>query len=262
MNPLDQVLLSWAAIFLLINVTFFIARTIDNAGIIDVFWGFSFGLLSTYFSLTGEGNELRRILLSTVACLWSFRLGIYLFIRCWKLHPKEDRRYADLRDKWADKNNSKMFVFFHFQGLAIMVFALIFAVPTWNKDPDISFVEYLGLLLIIIAFLGEALADLQLARFKKNSKINEVCRAGLWNYSRHPNYFFQWLAWVGYYVFAFNSNGWWTIYCPILMLFLLLKVTGVSNNEIQNIASKGDAYKKYQETTSSFIPLPPKKYSS
>ena len=108
MNPLDQVLLGWAAVFLLINVTFFIARTINNAGIIDVFWGFSFGLLATYFSLTGEGNEHRRILLSFVACLWSFRLGIYLFIRCWKLHPKEDSRYADLREKWAEKNNLKM----------------------------------------------------------------------------------------------------------------------------------------------------------
>jgi len=115
MNPFDQVLLGWAAVFLLINVTFFIARTINNAGIIDVFWGFSFGLLATYFSLTGEGNEHRRILLSTIACLWSFRLGIYLFIRCWKLHPKEDSRYADLREKWAEKNNSKMFVFFIFK---------------------------------------------------------------------------------------------------------------------------------------------------
>ena len=85
---------------------------------------------------------------------------------------------------------------------------------------------------------------------------------GLWNYSRHPNYFFQWMAWVGYFVFAFNSSGWWTIYCPILMLFLLLRVTGVSNNEKQNLISKGVAYKKYQETTSSFIPFPPKKYLS
>ena len=262
MNPINQFLLAWVGIFLLINITFIIAKTIRNAGIIDVMWGFIFGFLAAYFSLTGEGNEHRRILLATVACLWAFRLGIYLLIRCWKLHPKEDNRYADLRQKWGASNNTKMFVFFHFQGLAIIIFALIFAVPTWNQDPIISLVEYLGLFVATIAILGEALADFQLSRFKNNRKLNEVCRTGLWNYSRHPNYFFQWIAWVGYFIFAFNSGGWWTIYCPILMLFLLLRVTGVNNNEKQNLISKGDAYKKYQETTSSFIPLPPKKYLS
>ena len=260
MNPLDQLSSAWIGVFLIINITFVIGITIRNAGIIDVLWGFSFAILAAYFSFTSEGHEYRRILLGSIAFIWASRLGIHLLIRCWKLHPKEDGRYSELRKKWGPNSTLKMFVFFHFQGLAIIIFSLIFAVPTWNQDPKISPVEYLGLLTILIAIAGESLADLQLSRFKNNNSPNEVCNTGLWNYSRHPNYFFQWLAWVGFFIFSINSGGWWTIYCPILMLFLLLKVTGVSNNEKQNLISKGNAYKKYQKTTSSFIPLPPKKY--
>ena len=92
------------------------------------------------------------------------------------------------------------------------------------------------------------------------ASTDNVYRKGFWKYSRHPNYFFQWLAWVGFFIFSLNSSGLFTIYCPLLMLFLLTKVTGINNNEAHNIASKGKEYLIYQKTTSCFIPLPPRKY--
>ena len=174
----------------------------------------------------------------------------------WKaLHPIEDKRYAELRQKWGTNANLYMFGMFHWQGALIMIFSPIFAVPTWNPNTGMSLVEWIGLAIVAIAIVGESIADWQLARFKKQSS-NEVCQSGFWKYSRHPNYFFQWIAWMGFFLFALGSGGWWTFYCPLLMLFLLVKVFGIPANEKHNLESKGEAYKRYQQTTSSFIPWP------
>ena len=107
MNPLDQLSSAWIGVFLIINITFVIGITIRNAGIIDVLWGFSFAILAAYFSFTSEGHEYRRILLGSIAFIWASRLGIHLLIRCWKLHPKEDGRYSELRKKWGFKVDRK-----------------------------------------------------------------------------------------------------------------------------------------------------------
>ena len=261
MHPLlQQLLIAWAGIFTVINLTFGFSEKIRNAGIIDVLWGFSFGVLAIFFALSGEGADARRKALAIVTCLWSIRLGFHLLVRFKKHFPVEDKRYAQLRDKWRENATLKMLGIFHWQGLLIMVFAVIFAVPAWNNSPHLSTLEWAGMGVVVISIFGEAIADWQLTQFKTRCQPKEVCRVGLWNYSRHPNYFFQWLAWVGFFLFACGTtNGWMTIYCPLLMLFLLLKVFGVPANEKQNLLSKGMAYEDYQRTTSCFIPLPPRK---
>jgi len=252
-----QLLLCWFAVFTIVNLTFGLSQILRNAGIVDVLWGFSFGTIAIFFALSGDGHETRRIALAIAAALWSGRLGLYLLIRCKSYHPAEDKRYAELREKWGDKANLYMFGMFHWQGALIMIFCPIFAVPTWNSNAVITLVEWVGLAIVAVAIIGESLADWQLARFKKqNSK--KVCQTGLWKYSRHPNYFFQWFAWVGFFFFAIGSGGWWTVYCPFLMLFLLVRVFGIPANEEQNLKSKGEAYRDYQQTTSSFIPWPPR----
>lgn len=260
MSPiLPQLLIAWLGIFTVINLTFCLSEKLRNAGIIDVLWGFSFGALAVYFALSGkEGDETRRMILAITACLWSGRLGLHLLMRFKRHYPNEDRRYTELRKRWGETATIKMFAVFHWQGLLMMVFSVVFAIPTWNESPTISLLEWVSLAVVGMALIGEGLADWQLTKFKINSSPEEVCREGLWNYSRHPNYFFQWLAWVGLFLFAGASGGWWTIYCPLLMLFLLLKVFGVPANEKQNLISKGEAYKAYQQTTSCFIPWPTK----
>ena len=97
---------------------------------------------------------------------------------------------------------------------------------------------------------------MQLKQFKANpANKGRVCQAGLWNFSRHPNYFFEWLVWVAFFLFALGSPwGWVTIYCPALMLFFLLKVTGIPMTEELAVKTKGDAYREYQRTTSVFVP--------
>ena len=112
-----------------------------------------------------------------------------------------------------------------------------------------------------VAVAGEALADAQLAAFKRNpANRGGVCAVGLWRYSRHPNYFFECLIWVSYALFAFGSpGGWLALIGPAAILYLLLRVTGIPLTEEQSLRSRGEAYRRYQETTSAFLPWFPKK---
>ncbi len=116
-------------------------------------------------------------------------------------------------------------------------------------------------MLWLVAMCGEALADFQLDRFRSQpGNKGRTCREGLWEYSRHPNYFFEWLVWVAFFAFATGTpDGWITIYCPALMLFFLFKVTGIPATEAQALKSRGGEYREYQRTTSVFVPLPPLK---
>jgi steroid 5-alpha reductase family enzyme len=130
-----------------------------------------------------------------------------------------------------------------------------------NTTPELSILEYAGAALWTICIIGEATADAQLKRFKsKPENKGKVCNVGLWSYSRHPNYFFEWMIWVSYFIFACASPwGWISIVCPAIILLLLFKVTGIPLTEEQSIRSRGDAYREYQRTTSVFVPLPRKK---
>ena len=135
-----------------------------------------------------------------------------------------------------------------------------------NVDPrlHVGLAEWLGCALWLVALGGETLADRQLAAFKDDpANRGKVCDSGLWRYSRHPNYFFEWLVWVSFFLFALPSPwGWTTIFAPALMLFFLLRVTGIPYTEQQSLRSKGDAYRAYQRVTSPFIPWFPKSYRS
>jgi len=106
--------------------------------------------------------------------------------------------------------------------------------------------------------IGESISDHQLNSFKKDPKNKgKLCDQGLWGYSRHPNFFFEWTMWVAYFVFALGSlHGWVAIITPACMLFLLLKVTGIPIIEKESLKRRGEVYRRYQKTTSMFIPLP------
>ncbi|RZL57803.1 MAG: DUF1295 domain-containing protein, partial [Pedobacter sp.] len=134
--------------------------------------------------------------------------------------------------------------------------AIPFFIITANPSKQIAVWEFVGIGIWIIAFFGEMIADKQLAAFKKDpNNMGKVCDTGLWNYSRHPNYFFEWLTWIAYFIFALASPwGLLAIISPAIIFYLLMNVTGVPNNEEQNLRSKPIAYKKYQQTTSAFFP--------
>jgi steroid 5-alpha reductase family enzyme len=135
-----------------------------------------------------------------------------------------------------------------------------FLLAALNPRPRLSPFEYAGAALWLVAWMGEIAADWQLHRFKANPANRGVtCRAGLWRYSRHPNYFFEWLIWVAFAVFAMGSPyGYVSLFAPLLMLYFLFRVTGIPATEAQALRSKGDDYRRYQTSTSAFVPWFPR----
>jgi steroid 5-alpha reductase family enzyme len=191
-----------------------------------------------------------------MAVLWSLRLGTHVGLRVLSRHPQEDVRYSEIRAGWKNHFKLRVLCFFQIQAVLIAVLSIPFLIACVNPRPGLSPVECAGVALWLIAVAGETLADRQLKQFTAEPKNRgKVCRAGLWNYSRHPNYFFEWLVWVAFYLFALGSPlGCATIYCPALMLFFLVRVTGIPLTEKLSVKSKGDGYREYQRTTSAFVP--------
>ncbi len=250
--------LALCAAFALLYV---VARKINNYGIVDIAWSYAFGAVAAFYALFGSGWPVRRALMAALVVVWSLRLGTHLAIRVLGHHPVEDGRYAQLRKDWGANFISKMFWFFQMQAVSVVVLAAGFLLIARNPAPTLSGFEIAGMILWLIAVTGESRADAQLAAFKRNAaNKGQVCDVGLWRYSRHPNYFFEWLTWVAFFVFALASPyGWIAIIGPASILYLLLRVTGIPMTEEQSVRSRGDAYRRYQQTTSAFIPWPPKK---
>jgi len=232
------------------------AYRIKNAGVVDIFWSFNFPLIAIILYLLGDAYAPRKLLICSMVVIWGMRLGIYLLIRVGSHLAEEEGRYKQLRKEWAPKAEAKFFGFFQMQAFSNVFLCIPFFLICLNTTPQLSALEYAATGLWIVSLLGEAIADAQLKQFKKApSSKGKVCDKGLWNYSRHPNYFFEWMIWVSYFLFACASPwGGIAVICPAIMLFLILKVTGIPMTEEQSIRSRGDAYREYQRTTSAFVP--------
>jgi steroid 5-alpha reductase family enzyme len=243
---------------------FLLCRRLDNYGFVDVAWSYAFALLAGFYAMLGSGWPPRRLILAIMAGLWSLRLGTHLLRRVASHHPVEDGRYVQLREDWAGNFGPKMFGFFQLQAGSVALLGVPFLLPVINPAAILHPLEIAGAVLWLLAISGELLADAQLAAFKRDiANKGRVCDAGLWRFSRHPNYFFEWLIWVAYFVFALGSPwGWLAVIGPASILFLLLNVTGIPLTEQQAVRSKGDAYRRYQATTSAFVPWFPKKFST
>lgn len=242
---------------------FLLCRRFDNYGFVDVAWSFAFTPLVSLYALATPGWLPRRLVIAGMATLWSVRLGAHLLRRVAKHHPVEDRRYVQLRRDWAGQFARKMAGFFQLQGLSVAVLGVPFLLPMLNTASHWSGWELAGVGLWTLALAGEALADAQLAAFTREPlNKGRICGIGLWRYSRHPNYFFEWLVWIAYFLFALGSPwGWLAIVGPASILYLLLRVTGIPLIEQQAARTKGEAYSRYQASTSPFIPWLPKKLS-
>jgi steroid 5-alpha reductase family enzyme len=231
-----------------------------NAAIVDFGWAFTLPTLAILYAALGPGSTPRKWLLAAMAAVWGYRLAFYLLFTRVIGHPEEGR-YAQLRKDWKTNQPLKFFVFFQFQALLDLFLSLPFLLAACNPGPRLAALEFAGAAIWLIAFAGEATADAQLHTFKSNpANRGKTCRAGLWNYSRHPNYFFEWLIWVAYAVYALASpNGYLALACPALMLLFLFKVTGIPATEEQALRSRGEEYRRYQQTTSVFVPWFPKR---
>ena len=230
-----------------------------NAAIVDVGWAGGLALLGALYALLGEGLPARRYTIGAMAAIWGLRLAFHLLTDRILGHPEEGR-YQELRRQWVTNIPLKFFLFYQFQALLCVVLSAPFYLAARNPAPGLSTLEYAAAALWLLATFGEAVADAQLAAFKHNpANRGKTCQAGLWNYSRHPNYFFEWLIWVAFALFAIGSPyGYIGLLSPAMILYFLFKVTGIPATEAQALRSRGEEYRRYQQTTSAFFPWPPK----
>jgi len=228
---------------------------IRNAAIVDVGWAAGLAILAGFYAYAGPGYSARKYAIATMAGLWGLRLAIYLLFARVIGHPEEGR-YVQLRAEWKTNLALRFLFFFEFQALLDVVLSLPFLLVCLNTNAPLGWLEKAGGAIWLAGMAGEALADAQLDRFKKNpANKGKTCRAGLWNYSRHPNYFFEWVIWMGYAVFALGSPwGWLGLLSPALILYFLLGLTGIPATEAQALRSRGEEYREYQRTTSAFVP--------
>ena len=243
-----------AVVATLMFVLWLIHLAMKNASIVDAGWAGGIGTLAIVYALRAEGDPLRAWVIASMGALWGLRLASHLLKRI--LGEPEEGRYVQLRRDWKTNLGLKFFVFFEFQAVLGVVLSIPLLIPTLNPRPGLSILEIAGVALWLVAIAGEAIADAQLRGFKADpSNRGRTCRAGLWNYSRHPNYFFEWLIWVSFALFALGSPwGWLGLVSPALILYFLLKVTGIPATEAQSLRSRGEEYRRYQETTSAFVP--------
>ena len=256
MTALTLSLSALGGLCLIFGGCYWLARRIDNYGIVDIAWSYAFAALGLYYACTAPGWIVRKLVIASLVALWSLRLGTHLHRRVMGHHPIEDGRYVQLRRDWAGNFAPKMFGFFQLQASSVVVLGAAFLVIALNPAPRFLPLEFAGVALWLLALTGESLADHQLAAFKRDpANRGGVCAVGLWRYSRHPNYFFEWLVWVAYLVFALASpHGWIAAIGPACILYLLLRVTGIPLTEAQSLRSRGEAYRRYQATTSAFVP--------
>jgi steroid 5-alpha reductase family enzyme len=208
MSPFLLSLGALAVLCALFALLYALARGIDNYGIVDIAWSYSFGVLALIYCLFGGGWPARRALIGAMVASWSLRLGTHLLVRIAKKHPEEDGRYRQLRKAWGASFPLKMAGFFQVQAASVVLLGLPFLVASTDPRPAFRPLEWCGSAAWLFAISGEALADTQLSMFKSNPKnAGLVCDIGLWRYSRHPNYFFEWLIWVSYFVFSCARRG-------------------------------------------------------
>lgn len=237
-----------------------IQRRTGSTGWIDVCWTFATGLVACLACLVPEGGpvSLRQVVVALLVAIWSLRLGGHLLLRTWQ--AGDDPRYRDLIDQWGVTADRRMFLQLQAQAAVGLILAVAAAVAAHNPRPGLGFADLLGALLLLIALIGEALSDWQLRKFRSDpANRHRVCEAGLWKWSRHPNYFFEWLCWLAYPLIAIDASyplGWVTVLAPICMYWVLVHVSGVPPLEQHMLRSRGQPFRDVQARTRSFFPFP------
>ena len=230
-----------------------------DASHVDVAWAALIACCAIAYALLADGDVGHRVLAAALASIWGFRLAGYLLVDR-VLGKQEDGRYQELRRRWAPHENRNFFVFFQAQALFVVFFSLPFAVISLEPGSGFSALEWIGIAAWAIGNVGTILADYQLAQWRRNSENKgKTAHGGLWGWSRHPNYFFEWVSWCGVALVASATPlGWIAWLVPAGLLYLLFKVTGIPETEAQALRSRDD-YAEYQRTTSVFVPLPPRR---
>jgi steroid 5-alpha reductase family enzyme len=248
---------SLAAIMAAALTTWFVSLVKRDVSIVDSLWSVLFLIATaTYFAVEAPDHGPRAVLVLTLIALWAVRLSAHITIR--NHGQGEDFRYQRIRAKNEPYFQYKsLYIVFGLQGFLAWVICLP-ALAAVSGEATPGPLDTIGLGIWLIGFAFEAIADWQLTRFRRRKdNASRVLDTGLWRYSRHPNYFGNAAMWWGMYLIAVSAGGWWTIVGPLLMTFLLLRVSGVALLE-RDIGERRPEYTDYIRRTNAFIPGPPK----
>lgn len=225
-----------------------------NATSVDAAWSAAIGVCGLAFALLGTGDPVARLLAGALAVGWSARLTTHLVRDRVLGHTEEDGRYRAMRSHWGARADAKFFWFYQAQAVVAVLFAAPFV---WiaSQPGAVNGTQWLGVAIAAVAQIAEANADRQLAEHRADpAQRGHTCRRGLWRWSRHPNYFFEWLTWCGIAIAAAPAAGWLAAVQPAVMFVLVRFVSGVPFAERQALKSRGDDYRRYQRETNAFFP--------
>ncbi len=238
-------------LFLQMSVMWGFYRILKNPSVVDVSW--SLGLMvSGLIYLSFIPLTFRTLMIGFLLILWALRLACYLwYTRIRKGHV--DQRYMTLSANWKISPSLGFFINFQLQGVFILIISSVFFLISKSGRTDITGIDILAFFMIVVGIMGETIADLQVHRFKIRHK-GEVCQIGLWHYSRHPNYFFDWLSWMGFALFVIPSKlGYLGFLSPLMLYVIFTRMTGPLT-ERGSVQSRGQKYIEYQKKTSMFFP--------
>lgn len=259
MNFTNVFLLLGVFILALMSILWLVSLLLKNASIVDIFWGLGFIIIAwATFALAPQGYLPRKQIIAALITIWALRLALHIGVRNWG--KPEDFRYA----KWRQENGPRwwwlsFFQVFLLQGVLMWIIsAPLVAAQTSGFPAILTPLDIIGVLIWTVGFLFESIGDLQLVRFKaKAGNRGKLLTTGVWKYTRHPNYFGEAVLWWGYYVIALAAGAAWTIFSPILMTYLLTKVSGVAM--LERSMKQKPGYEEYRQRTSVFVPWFPKK---
>jgi steroid 5-alpha reductase family enzyme len=241
------------------SVVWVLYRLIKNPSVVDSSW--SIGLMmSGFIYLLSTPFTSRNILVVILLSLWSLRLAGFLwYTRVHKGHI--DKRYTEISNNWKISKSLGFFLNFQLQGWLIFIISFVFYLIGTSVNANITLLDIIAVIIVFTGIVGETTADLQLYKYKEK-KLGGVCNNGLWNYSRHPNYFFDWSTWLGFSIFSFQSKYGYLGLISILVLYIIFtKITGPLT-ERGSVKSRGKNYIDYQKQTSMFFPWFKKKNDS
>lgn len=236
-----------------------VSLVLRDASIVDRFWGIAFLAIAAATSAASDGTPARAHLVLLLTSIWAVRLSLHITVR--NLGQPEDYRYQAMRRHWG-KNFAlvSLGTVFGLQAVIAWVVSLpLQAAISAKLPPELTALDLLGVVVFTAGFLFEAVGDFQLVRFKADRRNRgKLMSTGLWQYTRHPNYFGDALLWWGLWLFAAATGAWWTAVGPALMTFLLLRVSGVAMLE-KRLKKTRPEYDEYCRRTSAFLPMPPRK---
>ncbi len=254
-------LVAAGGLFAAMTLAWAIQQRTGRSGWIDTIWSIATGAAAlTVIALADDGQMWRRVTAGILVALWSLRLAGHIGMRT--AGAEDDPRYAALMEEWGRAAPARLFRFLQIQALASFVLVLSVYAAVLNPAPFPGMLDFAAIAIALVALAGEAIADAQLTAFRRAAHGRKaVCDIGLWRWSRHPNYFFEWLWWVAWPALAFSGLGGGlvavlSLLAPAMMYWLLVHVSGIPPLEQHMLASRGRAFSTYQAQVNAFFPGP------